>query len=88
MNPARHVHPGRCFPPDWCAEDPSRGPKAGVSEGAAFAPQARFAQAMLERSFAAGVPAAWVCCRALPVSRGQALPPGLRGPAGSPDQGV
>ena len=29
-----------------------------------------------ERAFAAGVPAAWACSRALPVSRGQALPPG------------
>jgi SRSO17 transposase len=47
------------LPKEW-ADDPDRCEKAGVPEGTAFATKIRLARAMLERAFAAGVPAAWV----------------------------
>src|SRR5438309_9311610 len=47
------------LPKEW-ADDPDRCKKAGIPEGMAFATKIRLARAMLERAFAAGVPAAWV----------------------------
>src|SRR3954451_24081540 len=47
------------LPQEW-AGDPRRCRAAGVPEGTAFATKIRLARAMLERAFAAGVPAAWV----------------------------
>jgi SRSO17 transposase len=47
------------LPREW-ADDPDRCKKAGVPAGTAFATKIRLARAMLERAFAAGVPAAWV----------------------------
>ena len=47
------------LPREWAA-DPARCKKAGVPEGTAFATKPALARAMLERAFAAGVPAAWV----------------------------
>ena len=47
------------LPREW-ADDPARCEKAGVPEGTRFATEIRLARAMLERAFAAGVPAAWV----------------------------
>jgi SRSO17 transposase len=46
--------------PEGWAGDPGRCEAAGVPEGAAFATKIRLAQSMLERAFAAGVPAGWV----------------------------
>ena len=47
------------LPKEW-ADDAERRRAAGVPAGAAFATKPQLAQAMLERAFAAGVPAAWV----------------------------
>ncbi|HEV7862190.1 MAG TPA: IS701 family transposase [Acidimicrobiia bacterium] len=47
------------LPEEW-AGDPERCQAAGVPGGTAFATKIRLAKAMLERAFAAGVPAAWV----------------------------
>ena len=47
------------LPKEW-TDDPDRCKKAGIPEGTAFATKIRLAKAMLERAFAAGVPAAWV----------------------------
>ena len=47
------------LPQEW-ADDPDRCGKAGVPEGTRFATKIRLAKLMLERAFAAGVPAAWV----------------------------
>jgi SRSO17 transposase len=47
------------LPEEW-ADDPARCAAAGIPEGTAFATKIRLARAMLERAFAAGVPAAWV----------------------------
>lgn len=47
------------LPEEW-AGDPKRCEAAGVPEGTAFATKVRLAKRMLERAFAAGVPAAWV----------------------------
>ena len=47
------------LPEEW-TDDPDRCEKAGIPEGTAFATKPRLAKAMLERAFAAGVPAAWV----------------------------
>ena len=47
------------LPEEW-AEDPGRCKAAGVPEGTAFSTKIRLARAMLQRAFAAGVPAAWV----------------------------
>src|SRR4051812_28749602 len=47
------------LPEEW-AGDPERCKAAGVPGGTAFATKIRLARAMLERAFAAGVPAAWV----------------------------
>lgn len=47
------------LPKEW-TEDPDRCKKAGIPEGTAFATKPALAKAMLERAFAAGVPAAWV----------------------------
>jgi SRSO17 transposase len=47
------------LPEEW-TDDPRRCEKAGIPEGTAFATKARLARAMLQRAFAAGVPAAWV----------------------------
>jgi SRSO17 transposase len=48
------------FVPEEWADDPARCKGAGVPEGMAFATKIQLARAMLERAFAAGVPAAWV----------------------------
>lgn len=47
------------LPREW-TDDPDRCRAAGVPEGTAFATKPAQARAMLERAFAAGVPAAWV----------------------------
>src|SRR4051794_17310351 len=47
------------LPREW-TDDPERCEAAGIPEGTAFATKIRLAKAMLERAFAAGVPAAWV----------------------------
>jgi SRSO17 transposase len=47
------------LPQEW-TDDPGRCGKAGVPEGTRFATKIRLAKLMLERAFAAGVPAAWV----------------------------
>src|SRR3954471_22834551 len=47
------------LPEEW-PDDPGRCEAAGVPEGTAFANKPGLARAMLERAFAAGVPAAWV----------------------------
>jgi SRSO17 transposase len=47
------------LPEEW-TDDPKRCHAAGVPEGTAFATKPGLARAMLERTFAAGVPAAWV----------------------------
>jgi SRSO17 transposase len=47
------------LPQEWTG-DPGRCRAAGVPEGTAFATKAGLAKAMLQRAFAAGVPAAWV----------------------------
>jgi SRSO17 transposase len=47
------------LPEEW-TDDPDRCEAAGVPEGTAFATKPRLAEAMLERAFAAEVPAAWV----------------------------
>jgi SRSO17 transposase len=47
------------LPKGW-TDDPGRCEAAGIPEGTAFATKIRLARAMLERAFAAGVPAAWV----------------------------
>jgi SRSO17 transposase len=47
------------LPEDW-TDDPKRCEKAGIPEGTAFATKPQLARRMLERTFAAGVPAAWV----------------------------
>lgn len=47
------------LPEEW-TDDPDRCRAAGVPEGTAFATKPGLARAMLERAFAAGVPAAWV----------------------------
>src|SRR3954463_10982502 len=47
------------LPREW-TDDPDRCEAAGVPEGTAFATKPGLARAMLERAFAAGVPAAWV----------------------------
>jgi SRSO17 transposase len=47
------------LPEEW-ASDPERCKAAGVPEGTTFSTKIRLARAMLERAFAAGVPAAWV----------------------------
>jgi SRSO17 transposase len=47
------------LPEEW-ADDPERCQRAGIPEGAAFRTKPQLAQAMLERAFRAGVPAAWV----------------------------
>jgi SRSO17 transposase len=47
------------LPEEW-TDDPDRCEAAGVPEGTAFATKPGLAKAMLERAFAAGVPAAWV----------------------------
>lgn len=47
------------LPQEW-TDDPERCEAAGIPEGTAFATKIRLAKAMLERAFAAGVPAAWV----------------------------
>jgi SRSO17 transposase len=47
------------LPKEWTG-DPGRCRAAGVPEGTAFATKPGLARAMLERAFAAGVPAAWV----------------------------
>src|SRR6478735_7162399 len=47
------------LPREW-TDDPERCEAAGIPEGTAFSTKIRLARAMLERAFAAGVPAAWV----------------------------
>ncbi len=47
------------LPKEW-TDDPERCKKAGIPEGTPFATKIRLARVMLERAFAAGVPAAWV----------------------------
>jgi SRSO17 transposase len=47
------------LPSEW-TDDPGRCLAAGIPEGTAFATKPALARAMLERAFAAGVPAAWV----------------------------
>lgn len=47
------------LPRDW-TDDPERCEQAGIPKGTAFATKPRLAREMLERAFAAGVPAAWV----------------------------
>ncbi len=47
------------LPQEW-TDDPARCQEAGIPEGTAFATKIRPAKLMLERAFAAGVPAAWV----------------------------
>jgi SRSO17 transposase len=47
------------LPESW-AEDAARREEAGVPEAVAFATKPELARAMLERAFAAGVPATWV----------------------------
>lgn len=47
------------LPQEW-TDDPERCEAAGVPKGTAFSTKIRLARAMLERAFAAGVPAAWV----------------------------
>jgi SRSO17 transposase len=47
------------LPKEW-TDDPARCGRAGVPEGTRFATKIRLARVMLERAFAAGVPAAWV----------------------------
>jgi SRSO17 transposase len=47
------------LPREWTG-DPNRCRAAGVPEGTAFATKPGLAKAMLQRAFAAGVPAAWV----------------------------
>ncbi len=47
------------LPEEWTS-DPKRCEAAGIPEGTAFATKIRLAKQMLERAFAAGVPAAWV----------------------------
>jgi SRSO17 transposase len=47
------------LPREWTG-DPGRCPAAGIPEGTAFATKPGLAKVMLERAFAAGVPAAWV----------------------------
>lgn len=46
--------------PEEGAGDPERGEAAGIPGGTAFATKIRLAESMLERAFAAGVPAGWV----------------------------
>jgi SRSO17 transposase len=47
------------LPQEWTS-DPERCKAAGIPEGTAFATKIGLAKAMLERAFAAGVPAGWV----------------------------
>ncbi len=47
------------LPKGW-ADDPARCKKAGIPEGTALVTKPQLAKGMLQRSFAAGVPAAWV----------------------------
>jgi SRSO17 transposase len=47
------------LPGEWI-DDPNRCRAAGIPEATAFATKPTLAKAMLERAFAAGVPAAWV----------------------------
>ena len=47
------------LPEEWTG-DPERCEAAGIPEGTVFSTKIRLARAMLERAFAAGVPAAWV----------------------------
>jgi SRSO17 transposase len=47
------------LPAEW-TDDPGRCRAAGIPEGTGFATKPALARAMLERAFAAGVPAAWV----------------------------
>jgi SRSO17 transposase len=47
------------LPAEW-TDDPGRCLAAGIPEGTPFATKPALARAMLERAFAAGVPAAWV----------------------------
>ena len=47
------------LPQEW-TDDPKRCEEAGILEGTPFATKIRLAKAMLERAFAAGVPASWV----------------------------
>jgi SRSO17 transposase len=47
------------LPEEW-TDDPRRCTAAGVPEGTGFATKIRLAKLMLQRAFAAGVPAAWV----------------------------
>lgn len=47
------------LPKEW-ADDPARCKKAGVPEGTTLITKGQLAKGMLERAFAAGVPAAWV----------------------------
>lgn len=44
---------------EW-VEDADRRPEAGVPDGVEFANELKLAKHMLERAFAAGVPARWV----------------------------
>ena len=48
------------YPPEEWTGDPNRCRAAGVPGGTAFATKPGLAKAMLQRAFAAGVPAAWV----------------------------
>jgi SRSO17 transposase len=47
------------LPKEW-TDDPDRCKKAGIPETITFATKTQLAKAMLDRAFAAGVPAAWV----------------------------
>jgi SRSO17 transposase len=47
------------LPEEW-ADDPERCEAAGIPSGMPFATKIRLARAMLQRAFAAGVPAGWV----------------------------